>query len=92
MSEQDECVRPECFRAYVDAEIKIPNTLIAVGPYVGKAGLASLPADDDLESAVKRFGTTYTFSSSQMNSVIKTSSLIHRRFGVPVMPDDHSAR
>ena len=33
----DEYVSPECFRAYVNAEIKVPNTLIAVGPDVGHA-------------------------------------------------------
>jgi hypothetical protein len=39
---EDGCVSPECFRAYVSAEIMVPNTLIAVGPYVGRAALASL--------------------------------------------------
>lgn len=82
----DGCVSPECFRAYVSAEIKVPNTLIAVGPYVGRATLASLRAGDDLEPAVKRFATTYAFSRSQMNSAIKTVLLMHRRFGVPVRP------
>jgi hypothetical protein len=80
-------VSPECFRAYVSAEIKVPNTLIAVGPYVGRAALASMQSGDGLERAVKRFGTTYTFSPSQINSATKTVVLIHRRFGVPVLPE-----
>ena len=83
----DGCVSPECFRAYVSAEIKVPNTLIAVGPYVGRAALASLQAGDELEPAVKRFAETYAFSRSQMNSAIKTVLLVHRRFGVPVLPE-----
>jgi hypothetical protein len=43
MSEDNEdgYVSPECFRAYVSAEIKVPNTLIAVGPYVGRTGIAA---------------------------------------------------
>ncbi len=81
------CVSPECFRAYISAEIKVPNTLIAVGPYVGHAALASLRADDDLEPVVKRFAKTFTFSGSQMNSAIRTVGLMHGKFGVPVLPD-----
>jgi hypothetical protein len=80
-------VSPECFRAYVSAEIKVPNTLVAVSPYVGRAALASLQAGDDLEPAVKRFANTYAFSRSQISSVIKTVGLMHRRFGVPVLPE-----
>lgn len=80
-------VSPECFRAYVSAEIKVPNTLIAVAPYVGHAALVSLEAGDDLTPAVERFGRTYSFSRSQINSAIKTVALIHRRFGIPVLPE-----
>lgn len=90
MSEEHEdggYVSPECFRAYVSAEIKVPNTLIAVGPYVGRAALASLRADDDLEPAVKRFAKTFAFSRSQMNSAIRTVGLMHGKFGVPVLPE-----
>jgi hypothetical protein len=89
MSQNNEasCVSPECFRAYISAEIKVPNTLIAVGPYVGRAALASLRADDDLEAAVNRFAQTFAFSGSQMNSAIRTVGLMHGRFGVPVLPD-----
>jgi hypothetical protein len=89
MSEKNEdgCVSPECFRAYVSAEIKVPNTLIAVGPYVGRAALASLRADDDLEPAVKRFAKTFAFSRSQMNSATRTVGLMHGKFGVPVLPE-----
>jgi hypothetical protein len=84
---EDSYVSPECFRAYVSAEIKVPNTLIAVAPYVGHAALASLTVDDDLAAAVERFSGTFAFSRSQLTSVIKTVSLIHRRFGIPVLPD-----
>lgn len=90
MSEEHEdggYVSPECFRAYVSAEIKVPNTLIAVGPYVGRAALASLRADDDLEPAVKRFAKTFAFSRNQMNSAIRTVGLMHGKFGVPVLPE-----
>jgi len=89
MSEKDEdgCVSPDCFRAYVSAEIKVPNTLIAVGPYVGHAALASLQAGDDLKPAVTRFAETSAFSRSQINSASKTVGLMHRRFGVPVLPE-----
>jgi hypothetical protein len=80
-------VSPDCFRAYVSAEIKVPNTLIAVAPYVGHAALSSLPAGDDLKPAVKRFAETFAFSRSQINSVIKTVTLTHRRFGIPVLPE-----
>ena len=80
-------VTPECFRAYVNAEIKVPNTLVAVGPYVGHAALASLLADDDIEPALTRFAETYSFSLSQKNSASKTVVLIHRRFGIPVLPE-----
>lgn len=83
----DGCVSPECFRAYVSAEIKLPNTLIAVGPYVGRAALTSLRTGDDLKPAVKGFANTFAFSRSQMNSAIKTVLLVHRRFGVPVLPE-----
>jgi hypothetical protein len=94
MSEQNEdgCISPEYFRAYVDAEIKVPNTLIAVGPYVGRAALALLQVGDDLEPAVTRFATTCAFSRSQISSVIKTSVLIHRRFGIPVLPEGADLR
>jgi len=94
MSENNEdgCVSPECFRAYVSAEIKVPNTLIAVGPYVGRAALASLLPGDDLEPAVKGFASTYAFSPSQIMSVIKTVGLMHRRFGVPVLPEGADLR
>lgn len=78
-------VSSECFRAYVDAEIKVPNTLIAVSPYVGRAALAPLQTGDDVESSVKRFAETYSFKRSQMSSAIKTVVLVHRRFGVPVL-------
>jgi hypothetical protein len=90
--DDDGWVSPECFRAYVNAEIKVPNTLIAVGPYVGHAALASLSAEGDLGPALARFAKTYAFSPSQMKSVIKTSSLIHRRFGIPVLPDGADLR
>lgn len=80
-------VTPECFRAYVNAEIKVPNTLIAVGPYVGHAALASLPAGGDLGPALARFAETYSFSVSQRASASKTVVLIHRRFGIPVLPE-----
>lgn len=83
----DGCVSPECFRAYVSAEIKVPNTLIAVGPYVGRAALASLRADDDLEPAVKGFAKTFAFSRSQMSSAMRTVGLMHGKFGVPVLPE-----
>jgi hypothetical protein len=83
----DGCVTPECFRAYVSAEIKVPNTLIAVGPYVGRAALASLGAGDDLKLGIKRFANTFAFSPSQIKNAIKTVVLIHRRFGVPVLPE-----
>ncbi len=85
-------VSAECFRAYVSAEIKVPNTLIAVGPYVGHAALASLPPGDELRPAVQKFATTYAFSPSQVKSVTKTVVLMHRRFGVPVLPEDADAR
>lgn len=84
---EDAYISPECFRAYVSAEIKVPNTLVAVGPYVGRAVLASLQTGDALDAAVKRFGETFAFSGSQMKSVIKTVVLIHRRFGIPVLPE-----
>lgn len=83
----DGYVSAECFRAYVSAEIKVPNTLIAVGPYVGHAALASLPTGDDLTPAVTRFAKTYTFSRSQMDSVTKSASLMHRKFGVAALPE-----
>lgn len=89
MSEENEdggYVGAECFRAYVSAEIKVPNTLIAVGPYVGRAALASLQAGDDLKPAVKRFAKNFAFSRSQMNSAIRTVGLMHGKFGVPVLP------
>lgn len=85
-------INPECFRAYVSAEIKVPNTLIAVGPYVARAALASLPPGDDLQSAIKRFASTYAFSGSQVKNAIKTVVLIHRRFGVPVLPKGADVR
>ena len=79
-------VSPECFHAYISAETKIPNTLTAVGPYVGRAALKSFQTGIDLETAVKRFATTHTFSREQMDSAIKTVSRMHGRFGVPVLP------
>jgi hypothetical protein len=94
MSENNEdgCVSPECFRAYVNAEIKVPNTLIAVGPYVGRVALESLRPGDDLKPAIKRFANTCDFSPSQTKNAIKTVVLIHRRFGVPVLPEDADLR
>lgn len=94
MSEKNEdgYVSPECFQAYVSAEIKVPNTLIAVGPYVGRAALASLRVGDDLRPAVKRFAETYTFSRSQMDSAMKTVGFMHRKFGVPVLPEGADLR
>src|SRR6202011_2991527 len=94
MSERNEdgYVSPECFRAYITAEIKVPNTLIAVGPYVGRAALASLQAGDDLEPAVQRFAKTYTFSRSQMDSAIKVASSNHRRLGVAALPEGADLR
>jgi hypothetical protein len=89
MSEDNEdgYISPECFRAYVSAEIKVPNTLIAVGPCVGGAALASLRPGDDSEPAIKRFANTYAFSPSQVKSAVRTVVLMHRRFGVPVLPE-----
>lgn len=89
---EDGYVSPDCFRAYVSAEIKVPNTLIAVGPYVGRAALASLQTGDHLGPAVTRFAKTYAFSPGQRKSVVKTCSLIHRRFGIPVLPDGADLR
>lgn len=89
---QDGCVSPECFRAYVNAEIKVPNTLIAVGPYVGRAALALLPAGDGLAPAVERFAKTYTFSRSQMDSVVKVAALQHRRLGIGALPEGADLR
>jgi hypothetical protein len=80
-------VSPQCFRAYVSAEIKIPNTLIAVGPYVGLAALSSLGEADDLEAAFTRFAKTYSFSRSQMKSASRTVALMHGRLGIPVLPE-----
>lgn len=80
-------VSPECFRAYVNAEIMVPNTLIAVAPYVGHAAFASLQAGDALEPAVTRFAETFAFSRSQLKNASKTVTLIHRRFGIPVLPE-----
>ena len=89
MSEKNEdgFVSRECFQAYVSAEIKVPNTLIAVGPYVGRAALASLRAGDDLKPAVSRFAKTYGFSRSQLDSVSKTARFMHRKFGVAALPE-----
>ncbi|HZN83643.1 MAG TPA: hypothetical protein VFC01_28750 [Mycobacterium sp.] len=84
---EDGYISPECFRAYVSAEIKVPNTLIAVGPYVGRAALASLRPGDYFQPAIKRFATTYAFSPSQVKSAVRTVVLMHRRFGVPVLPE-----
>jgi len=89
---QDGCVSPECFRAYVNAEIKVPNTLVAVGPYVGRAALASLQAGADLKPAVERFAKTYTFSRSQMDNVTKVAALQHRRLGVGTLPEGADLR
>lgn len=83
----DPYISAECFRAYVDAEIKVPNTLIAVGPYVGLAAFAGLGSGDGVQAAVERFATTYSFSRSQINSAIRTVLLVHRRFGIAVLPD-----
>lgn len=91
-SNEDGCVSPECFRAYVSAEIKVPNTLIAVGPYVGRVALESLRPGDDFRPAVKRFAKTYTFSRSQMDSVIKTATFQHRRLGVAALPEGADLR
>ncbi|MGX9789643.1 hypothetical protein [Mycobacterium sp. MMS18-G62] len=88
----DGCVSPDCFRAYVSAEIKVPNTLIAVGPYVGHAALASLLPGDDLKPAIQRFANTFAFSPGQTKNAIKTVVLIHRRFGVPVLPEGADLR
>lgn len=85
-------VDPECFRAYVSAEIKIPNTLTAVGPYVGRAVLASLPRGDDLKPAVEAFATTFAFSPNQLNRASKTVVLLHRRFAIAVMPEGTDLR
>ena len=89
---EDGCLSPECFRAYVSAEIKVPNTLIAVGPYVGHAALASLRPGDDLPLAIKQFANTYAFSPSQIKSVIRTVGLMHGKFGVPVLPEGADLR
>jgi hypothetical protein len=80
-------VSPECYHAYISAEIKVPNTLIAVGPYVGHAALRSIRAGADIKAAVKHFGTTYKFSRDQMESAIKSVSSVHGRFGVLVLPE-----
>jgi hypothetical protein len=84
---EDGYISPECFRAYVSAEIKVPNTLIAVGPYVGRAALASLRPGDDFQPALKRFANNFAFSPSQVKSAVRTVVLMHRRFGVPVLPE-----
>jgi hypothetical protein len=84
---EDGYISPECFRAYVSAEIKVPNTLIAVGPYVGRAALASLRPGDDFQPAIKRFANNFAFSPSQVKSAVRTVVLMHRRFGVPVLPE-----
>jgi hypothetical protein len=89
---EDGYVSPECFRAYVSAEIKVPNTLIAVSPYVGHVALASLRPGDYLQPDIKTFANTYAFSPGQIKSVIKTVVLIHRRFGVPVLPEGADLR
>jgi len=80
-------VSPECFHAYVSAEIKIPNTLIAVGPYVGNAALKLLQTETDLKTAVKCFAGTYSFSHDQMGYAIKAVMSLHGKFGVPVLPE-----
>jgi hypothetical protein len=80
-------VSPECFHAYVAAEIKVPNTLTAVGPYVGHTALKALPAATDIKAAVKHFASTYNFSRHQMESVIKSVFSVHGRFGVLVLPE-----
>lgn len=80
-------VSPECFHAYVGAEIKVPNTLTAVGPYVGHTALKALPHAADINAAVKHFASTYKFSRHQMESVIKSVSSVHGRFGVLVLPE-----
>jgi hypothetical protein len=93
VSESDEAyVSPECFRAYVSAEIKIPNTLTAVGPYVGLAALSTLTSDDDLATAMARFGTTYSFSRSQLKSASRTVGLMHGKLGIPVLPEGMDLR
>jgi hypothetical protein len=84
---QEVFVDAECFQAYVSAEIKLPNTLIAVGPYVGRAVLASLQTGTELKPALTRFATTYTFSRSQLTSASRAASVFHRRFGIPVLPE-----
>ncbi len=87
MSENDAgFVGADCFQAYVSAEIKVPNTLIAVSPYVGRAALAPLQASDDIGAAVARFATTFTFSPSHLKSASRTVRLLHGKFGIPVLP------
>lgn len=76
----------ECYHAYIAAETKIPNTLTAVGPYVGHAGLKSIQAATDIRAAVKHFANTYIFSRGQMDSAIKAVVSTHGRFGVLVLP------
>jgi hypothetical protein len=87
-------VSPECFQAYVSAEIKVPNTLIAVCPYVGRAALAPMQVCDDLDAAVSRFATTFSFSPSQLKSASRTVRLLHGKFGIPVLPHgvDHQGK
>jgi hypothetical protein len=80
-------VSQECLVAYVSAEIKIPNTLTAVGPYVGHAALKSLQAETDLKPALKYFANTYSFSREQMEYSIKAAMNFHHKFGVPVFPE-----
>jgi hypothetical protein len=80
-------VSPECYHAYIAAETKIPNTLIAVGPYVGHTALKTLPAAADIKAAVKHFAGTFNFSRQQMESAIKSIFSIHGRFGVLVLPE-----
>jgi hypothetical protein len=94
MSESNDgaCISAECFRAYVSAEIKVPNTLIAVGPYVGRAALATLRPGEDLRPAINRFASTYAFSPSQFKSVIRTVGLMHGKFGIPVLPEGTDVR
>jgi hypothetical protein len=80
-------VSPECYHAYIAAETKVPNTLTAVGPYVGHTALKALPAAPDMKAALKHFANTYNFSRQQMESAIKSVFSIHGRFGVLVLPE-----
>ena len=83
---EDQYVRPEYVHAYVAAEIKVPNTLIAVGPYVGHAALKRFQTETDLKGAVKYFANTFAFGPDLMSYTIKAVLSLHAKFGVPVLP------